>query len=170
MDDRTKYLEFLRRITGASVDYEDLFVILLDIPFEWQMGPMTDKNRATDGLRLRSLFGMEIIPGVMIRECSILEMMIGFSMRIEQEIMGEPGEDRPERWFWIMLDNLDLGDMINVRVRMRRNYIYEVIEDLNSRRYGKHGEGSLFPLRFYDGDQRELPMWEQMSEYLNENF
>lgn len=168
---RTRYVDYLRRITGAPYDYTYLFRILLDIPFEWDNEEMpTDSNRATDGLRIRDLYFKEYRDHTDDDTCSIIEMLIGFSIRIEQEIMGEPGVDRPERWFWIMLDNLGLGDMIGTRAQMRRIDIIRLIDRFNNREYGLHGEGSLFPLRFYEGDQRLLSLWDQMSEYLNENF
>ena len=49
---------------------------------------------------------MSHAPGEGLCPQVVLEVLVALSRRIEIEIMGEPGNDHIEKWFWIMLSNL----------------------------------------------------------------
>jgi hypothetical protein len=99
-------------------------------------------------------------------------MMIALSVRVEEDFFGSPGNDHPEKWFWIMINNLDLLDMDDANFDMHR--VSNVLGKMLSRDIGRMGEGGLFPLRSHHKgiryrDQRNEPIWEQMCAFLREN-
>ena len=50
-------------------------------------------------------------------------------------------------------------------------WILKIIDAFLDRKYDKNGEnGGLFPLHFCNRDAREMEIWDQMNEYLVENW
>jgi len=154
-------------------DYLELWRLLLRREFIF-INSM-DENRAIDGIDLRREY-LSSHPGngLMIDAedpCSVLEMMVALSLRIEYDIMGEIGKECPYRWMNIMISNLHLDDFKDERIysgwKSDANYILDrwMLKD-----YSANGEGSAFPLEKYDKNQKKMVIWSQMSEYLNENF
>ena len=135
-----------------------------------------DNNRYDDGIDLRYRFGweegydeIEIVNYIDCRECSVLEMMVALSLRIEENITYNIDKGRNcSRWFMEMLNSLQLYHMIN------RNYNTIYIEDRISkflnRNYAKNGEGSLFVIHNPHYDMREIEIWQQAMLYLTENY
>lgn len=128
-----------------------------------------DDNRVADGRDLRyefveSYYKGPIDPDWMDLGCSMLEMLLALSRRLEFESNGDS-----RAWFWHLIEVLDLFQFND------RNYddlAEETIDDaLNKvifRRYSPNGNGGLFPLRNPERDQREVELWYQMSSYLIE--
>lgn len=138
-----------------------------------------DENRASDGLELREEYLREINYPKYVDicgECSVFEMMIGLARRMDFET-GDPYDfddsiDRTSFWFWEMIDNLGLiafDDDSYVEYDGMNN-VENIIEKFLERRYGWNGEGGLFPLNYCREDQREVEIWYQMNQYLNERF
>ena len=100
--------------------------------------------------------------------CSVLEMMIGLALRCEIEIMGEPGKDTTYKWFWLMVENLDL--MRCSDDNFSGDYVKQQVKIMLDRGYRRNGFGGLFPVRMTRTDQRNLEIWAQMCGYLSENF
>lgn len=150
--------------------YFDLCFFLLNEPFYWDENMISDANRAEDGKSLRHLYLRERgeVSGMTDEPCSVLEMLVAFALRIELDIMGEPGADNPGRWFHLMLENLGISSCSNGN--MNKRLVTYHIDTWMWREFTPRGHGSLFPLREYPGDQRELPIWDQMNFYLNENY
>ena len=126
-----------------------------------------DKNRLADGLELRyeyiDRYGVDISGPV-----SCLEVLTALSRRIEIEIMGEPGNDRYERWFWIMIRNLELDEFTDDNYD--QGFVDEKLEIWLQRRFKKNGKGSIFPTYKTDIDQRDIDIWYQMQGFLMENY
>ena len=156
--------------------YSRLFETLFDTDFYIDTNPVLkmDKNRASDGVYLRTIFDEETgndISGLLIdKKASILEVLVALSIRIEQDIMGE-GLNDYGKWFIEMLNNLGLLHFDD------ENYsdlaVEEILERFMYRRYGSDGAGSLFPLKNYKKfgvkcDSFEI--WDQLQYYLRENF
>ena len=131
--------------------------------YEFEM----DANRAHDGLGLRGRFATET--GIMLDTdlpCTVLEMMVALAVRIEQDIMYIPNKgDRTYIWFWVMIDNLGLLRMTD------DNYddvvVQAIIFNFMNHMYEVDGEGGLF---YVPGrtDMRDVEVWYQMQQYLNE--
>ena len=167
--DRNQYFRWLCDIVFCPDDYAPLLHELYMIPFYWSL-PL-DSNRASDGLKLRH----EYIQDYDIyteqeddNPCSVLEVLVGLCIRCETDIMGEPGNDHPERWFWEMVHNLGLSGITS------RNFDYQridnVVDGWVSRHFRRDGYGSPFPLKRAFRDQRKIQMWDQLQDYLTENY
>lgn len=128
-----------------------------------------DLNREDDGLILREkIMGddSDYITG----PCSLLEMLIGLAERMD-EIMYDPDSgDGVSRWFWEMIENLGLDEMSDdhYNTKIVENHLRMLLE----RTYDSDGMGSLFPLEYpdYNIDQRDVEIWYQMQNYLNERY
>ena len=162
------YFKWLIKMAGNRLQYTKLLDRLFNLEFIWDPRIETDANRADDGLGLRLLYCAEnrkLYEGPNT-PCSVLEMLLGLSYRIEIDITGEPGEDDFNRWFWVMIHNLKLDGMTN------DNFDEHFVDDAIGRWLSRDidpntGEGGIFPIRGRTHlDQRKIPIWEQMGEYL----
>ena len=164
--DKTRYFEFLLSLIPGADRYRTICQELFKINFRYDDYHFTDGNRADDGLNLRSYYFVKTrnVSFMGDEPCTVLEMIIALSLRIERDIMGEPGYDHPERWFEDMINNLGLLKLTSPR------FIEVTVDRWLDRRFDSTGQGSLFPLKWYPGDQRDLCIWDQMSFYLNENY
>lgn len=179
---KTRYFTWLlNKVYGRSKvytqRYSDLLSYLHQMEFRWDRTITTDENRADDGVNLRllyfnevgSLYGENLTREDTSRPCSVLEMLIALSCRIETDIMGEPGDDHTEKWFWEMIDNLGLSGMTNNM--FDPVVVNNAIGKWLGRSYKASGKGGLFPLKKnYNVDQRRVPIWDQMGTYLVENY
>lgn len=123
-----------------------------------------DKNRYEAGVNLR--FNFEYSTGFFLGEelnrkpCTVLEMLIGLSGQMEDQV----GYSQ-EKWFWEMIHNLNLDHEFD------RVEVDQKINDWMSHTYEPNGDGSIFPLRHHDSmDCRRVELWDQMSAYVNERY
>lgn len=148
-------------------NFDDLFRYLHTIEFIDTVP--NDRNRVIDGLNLREEFLNECnISGYLEGPCSMLEMLVAFSIRIELDITGDPGSDDLGRWFWVMLENSGLKKFNNRH--FDEEEIDKIVDILLNRRYKQDGEGGFFPLLHPRKDQRGVELWFQMQAYLSENL
>ena len=132
-----------------------------------------DENRFQDGVAMRYYYGYEVnAPREQItdvldnRPCSVLEMLIALSIRMEQEIMSDTDYgNRTWKWFWKMMTNMNLGGMTNDKFDGR--YVDRVIERMLARKYEANGRGGLFTIANCKEDLRNVEIWTQMNWYLN---
>lgn len=144
--------------------FETQFIFLLDM----------DENRAGDGINLRYSYGREYdIPQPAIasllddRPCSVLEMMIALATRCENQVMSNPDiGNRAGLWFWNMLKSLGLHNMSDDRYDASEvNYI---LDRFLMRKYDDDGQGGLYTIKNVVRSMREIEIWYQMMQYLNE--
>ena len=169
-DDYFEYLLYLMRADAPEHRrYSTLLSELYDISFIVKH-PM-DENRVEDALYMRREYlfdkGYDIRDDFMDREVSIFEVLAALSRRIEIEITGEPGEDKLDRWFWVMLENL--GVLLEDDIYDRGLVRYK-LDVWMLRQYDKHGKGGIFPVKKTGIDQRENDLWYQGQLYLAENW
>lgn len=134
-----------------------------------------DDNRGEDGKLLRDMFVDQYngpVPEWFDGPCSVFEMMVGLTIRME-EILSDPTiEDRTQEWFLMFLRNLGLIEYTD------GNYPYpscglqvdEAIDMLLERTYSRTGRGGLFPLQGSTNDQTKVEIWYQLMEYLAQNY
>lgn len=156
-------------------DFENLFELLHNIEFTWSIE--RDENRAGDGMELRDNYNIPIeishnenllIEEFMNRSCSVLEMLIGLAIRVDDEFLGDPAEPHPEEFFWEMIKNLELDNYPNRRFDYYK--IKNKIQKWLDRDFTRKGSGGLFPVYNDDRDQRDLEIWDQMNSYINEKY
>lgn len=151
--------------------YRELFHFLHGVDFTYTID--MDGNRFDDGINLRYRFADESgYNGRMVakyldsRPCSVLEMLLALAIRLEEHIMSDPEQgDRTRIWFWTMLSNLELDDMIDSR--FDANHVENAIQKLLNREYGCDGKGGLFRIKHCKYDLRNVEIWYQANWYLN---
>lgn len=162
----TDYYLWLKSLVDDKrhYDYDLLLLYLYEHPYRWQF--TLDENRAAGGINLRSKFAYE--NGINIQDvgtgpCSILEMLIALSDRMTEYLCCDISD-----WFWDLINNLELNKFNDHSFDERGvSYILSVWLD---RGYDAKGNGSLFPLKGYFGDCRNLDTWGQMNAWIAENY
>ena len=132
-----------------------------------------DGKRYEKGFNIRYRFGYkygvsdaEIADCLDTRPCSVLEMMIALSIRLEEHIMDDPDiGDRTGQWFWDMIVNLGLGSMDDSK--FDKAYAIDVIRRFLNRDYGRDGKGGLFTIEHCRYDMRDVEIWYQANWYLD---
>ena len=174
MDYKELYFNWLlnKIDNGRLNEYSYLLSLLFDYPFK----PIIDMdyNRSEDGKSLRYAYTREEIiddlPSVVRKYidkdyCSILELMIGVSIRIEGYMEDEEHDCRINEWFWDMIGSLGLIRQTNDK--FNKELIEDILERFNNRDYEPDGEGSLFTIVDSDKDMRDIEIWYQMCSYIN---
>lgn len=169
-----KYYEWLCTSVGANrppyTNYLMLLQTLHKKNYIWFV-PM-DANRYSDGFHLRLKFADQndyVIPTTgddTLYSCSVLEVLLALSIRIDSEITGEPGLVYPEKWFWVMMENMGLTRYDDEH--FDANEVNRIVDIWLERRFGSDGMGSPFPLQHPFEDQRQIELWQQMQNYVNE--
>lgn len=173
-----RYYDWLYKLVCGDWEPRNLsFHRMLQFLFVREYAPSCemDDARAADGVNLRYRFATENdIPYVQIdaafgdRPCTMLEMMVALSIRIEEHIMEDASAgNRVGQWFWGMVVSLGLAAMDDARFdEHRAEYI---IDRFERRDYQYNGAGGLFTLNNPREDMRQIDIWYQLMAYLQEN-
>lgn len=174
---KNKYFNYLCDLITDDRTYDHLLGAMDSVKFRQLIA--NDDNRAEDGKKLREDF-IDLNPDMdeqdiellMEGECSVLEMMIALSKRLEFETAQSKWEKTPKEWFWILIDNLGLLNVDNHEYMKLecRNWVRDVLFCFVRREYDNDGFGGLFPLKYPKHDQTKIEIWYQMSEYIMENY
>jgi hypothetical protein len=172
---KNKYYDFLCNMVTTKKEYEQKnYDALLSTLYKMDFYSLipNDQNRCDDGLQLREKFIDEegqhaLSQSLFMANCTVFEMLIGLSYRLEFETEQSKWEKSPKEWFWILIDNLCLldEDILDNPDEIRDN-----IQVFLDRRYNSDGNGGLFPLKRPKKDQRRVEIWYQMSDYVLENY
>ncbi len=165
--------DYYRWLVEQIVDEEhpeDLYSLLLNAlnTSVFYAALPDDKNRIGDGKSLRSnyayLSGKEIPAELAISDCTVLEMLFALSLRMERDIVGEPDYLVPQKWFWTMIRNLGLEDMVNGN--FSRGDFEIIIDKWMNRQFTKNGKGSIFYVPCPVFDFRKTGFWDQANMFL----
>ncbi len=154
-----------------KVSYRKLFMTLHDTEFIYSIP--NDVNRAIDGTTLRYRFATEFeereglpLPSRIQGPCSVLEMLVALSIKIEEGIMDDPlYGDRTSQWFWGMISNLGIGMMSDDIYD--RDLVKEHLTIFLHREYEPNGKGGLFYIRDCPDDLTKVEIWTQLCWYLD---
>lgn len=150
----------LLRVSGAGYrrpGYAKLMDQLHNTVFIFSIS--MDKNREMDGLYLRR--GLWEVDS---RPCSVLEMLVGLSQRMNG-FLGWNGNDQSGNLFWEMLENLGLDRFTDERYSSKD--VSLILNRWMGRRFEPNGVGGIFPIEITHRDQRGLEFWAQMNEYIS---
>lgn len=139
-----------------------------------------DDNRAKDGVKLRDSFALDYhyrldeVNEYLYGPCRLLEMLVAFAVRINEEIMWDPDKgDRTALWFWTMVENL-VGDLEAYSDEYFNGdsiiKLHELVNIALQRLYSKTGNGSFFPIKSGSKDLRKMELWYQMHAWFGENY
>lgn len=158
----------LWRVHFSRPGYGNLMKLLHTTNFKWSV-PF-DENRAADGMTYRDEFfgSCSLEEGSFARPCSVLEMLVGLAIRIDNEFIGDPAEEKPDIIFWEMLENLGLEEYTNKH--WDYDAVCDILDEWLDREFDSDGEGSIFPIKDPFRDQTEIEIWSQMNDYIEENY
>lgn len=169
------YFEWLKsqvEYFDTAGDHEFLFKKL----YEKEYYPLIDRdqNRFDDGVALRNEYKNYIFPDedlVIDTPCSVLEFLVALARRMNY-IYARIDEDCTPDMFWLMLENIELESMEDETYFDfgGDNFVDEKISMVLDRTYGNDGDGNLFPLSNPRTNQRNVEVWYQMNQYLNEKM
>jgi hypothetical protein len=156
----SRYFYWLKSQVENAGDYERVLVCMSVTEFAWLPNLWGDENRVQDGLALRH----EWNPNITFQfPCSVLEVMIALSRRMEFTVGGTaPG------WAWQFMLNLGLEKYKDPLSERRADQVGDLLHALIWRTYSPDGQGGFFPLQNPDDDQTQLEIWYQMSGYIEE--
>ena len=176
-DEYFKYLINKVRVNvrgdDPNLSFYNLMRALHKKEFYWTVD--YDDNREGDGVYGRELFIDE--KGYISEEdekeldgpCTVLEMMVNLSIRMEKEYMSEVGKgDRTYLWFWGMIKSLGLDGYDDAH--FDRYDVDVKLDSMLERRYSNDGVGSLFTLPKKVENYNKLEIWDQMNAYLNQTL
>lgn len=173
MSNEIGYFEWLYEIVckgrfHKNISYRKLLGCLHSINFKVVKRCRNDINRAEDGIGMRRRYYLATGRNVDTGEpCSVLEMMVALAIRCEETIMDNPSlGDRTGQWFWSMIRNLGLSDMLDVNFEDK--YVREKIDIFMSRQYEPDGHGGLFIIKNCRRDLRDVEIWYQLCWYLDQ--
>lgn len=172
-----EYLECLIDRCGLAKykKYRKIFEVLHDIDYIYVME--RDKNRLSDGLGLRRDFENAIhdryphlVDEFHNRRCSVMEMLVALAIRVDTSILCDPmsGEETPYKFFMEMIENLRLDQFKGMH--FDAHGVRLIISLWMRRNFKPNGEGSPFPVKNDDRDQRKLETWDQVNSYISENY
>lgn len=169
MDMYNNFFEWIIE-TVDGYEYREVLSILYETEF-YPVLPQ-DENRLIDGRDLIYRFGDECdIPSHILDNklggyCSVLEMMVGLAIRIEETIMEDIDfGNRTSMWFWIMMKSLGLYEMKDDKVD--KNIVESILIKFLNREYSPNGEGGLFTVNDTNNDLREVEIWYQMCMFFD---
>ena len=156
-------------IQEERLTYWNVLRLLFKTEFAWVDSVVNDENRIHDGKALRIEFiesqgwtVAEVDSEWVETGCSMLEVMVGLARRLEWLADGTP-----HYWFWVLMTNIGLSGF-NDRRRLRKAYIEDILDRIVFRNYQATGLGGFFPLQNPREDQRDIELWAQMNEYVQE--
>ena len=168
MNLKDNYFNWLIRKVGADGAYDYNFLWNLHLKKYSYVLPM-DANRYEDGINLRYRFAAEegydervVSVELDNMPCTILEMMVALSLRIEETIMFEDKSNQKGKWFWDMIRSLGINGSLD-------SYeIDEILDKFCKNDYEETGRGGLFYIPETMKNLRNQEIWYQAMLYLRQ--
>ena len=168
------YFKWLARLVSGPENSTHTLLLkqLYETPFRYSIDG--DGNREADGINLRYRFGVqnryrqsEIAYYLDSKPCSVLEMMIALALRLEEDIMSnEDFGNRTSTWFWDMIRNSGLIEMVDKDYRLYD--VDDILQNILDRNYEFDGTGGFFRIPDIATDMRTVEIWKQALWYLND--
>ena len=169
------YFDWMRNWLDPECDYCILLRCLYEREFTWVVD--RDVNRAEDGCMLRKRFeeesGIECDVEWIDWPCSVLEMLLALSIRIDDQIMYDISiGERVSEWFWDMVRSMGLSNLYDEAWRKRpqhcTNLAHECITRMLDREYSEDGKGGLVPCMGDISEWKEAEIWVQANRYFGQ--
>lgn len=166
------YFTWMCKWLDPECEYSLLLRCLYEREFTWIVD--RDVNRAEDGCILRTRFeaesGMPCDAEWIDWPCSVLEMMLALSIRVDDQIMYDISSgERVSDWFWEMATWMDLTNLYDEAWRKRpqhcMNIANERIDKMLDREYSDDGKGGLMPCMEDISEWRTAEIWVQANRY-----
>ena len=156
-------------------DYKLLLYELWKREFSWLDNYEGEESRAYDGKTLRDTFVMEHYASpdmVPHGPCRVLEMLIAFAERIDISVHDWRMGKRPWEWMEMFIENLGFASLTDMDINPERDsgYINAKLETWMSHHIESKGEGGLFRFVSPVSTIKTMDNWEQMNQWIKENF
>lgn len=175
----TNYVKWLVTDSGLCLDKSidinqitSLLAILQATDFKFKS---MDRPRVDDAFDLRSVYrdSLNTTPicdvDYRIFECvSVLELLVSLAIRVDMEIVGEPGNPRPDILFINWIKNLGILVKDDKWSIEKSNQIIKKLSKWMLREYGDDGKGSIFALKSVSFDFSKTDIWGQIYRYYYE--
>lgn len=173
-----EYFNWLYRLVCASTRPDSSYYLLMSALHRKEFYSLVpnDDNRETDGKELRDEFRNVMHPELPVdwfeAPCTVLEMIIALSQRMVSVFIGTEKESSYDKWFWEIIENLNLDDLTDDRyIFLNGMYVVdEILTTLLERTYRPDGRGGLFPLKSGMKNLTETEIWYQMQYYSMEKL
>lgn len=146
---------------------ENILNALNDFFFDERYGACfigKDRNRVGDTICMKKQYLFNNYSE--LEPCSVLEMMIALSHRLNREYVYT--KDNPGGWiiFNDMLRSMGISPDYTKGIGEIRFKIIRMLK----REYGPDGSGGLFYVNGFRGDMRKMEIWDQAMAYINTKF
>lgn len=162
------YYWLFNLVNEKRSDHSALISWLYEKEFKWFVP--NDDNRSKDGISLREEFANKSnrseFSQYLNGPCTMLEMLIALAERMDYTLFDPRYGNELNRWFWVLIDNLNLSLVLDSE-GLKRNEM--ILNRLLNRTYLPNGNGGLFPLKNPREDQRVVEIWYQMQFWISEN-
>lgn len=155
-------------------NYHRFFAFLFDAPFIPSIE--LDEPRVSDAINLRYVFAdangisysdVEAYLNDGTVQCSMLEMMVALSIRMEEHLLSDNDfGNRTGQWFWQMVMSLGFANVDDSQFNEGAGW--SIVDRFNRREYGPNGNGGLFTISNPRIDMRNFDIWYQMQNWISE--
>lgn len=154
-----------------SDNHEILLACLNATPYRYVVGG--DSNREGDGLYLRNIFydETEQCEGLLVHECTLLEMLVGFANRMAEEVVADFGKSTSD-WFWEFMNNLG-ADYFTDDILMCDDAgedLTKLLDNFMNRQYKDSKSGNIFVFEKEPKGLKRIELWYQMQFYIEERY
>ena len=166
LNDYFDWLYFMVVPNPSRNQFRKLLTMLHSMEFRYFVE--YDENRASDGENLRWYYVDDGGSDTILKwkqPCTVLEMIISLAMHMDDIVGDTDGGLDIKHFFWLMLDNLDLGWMTDDKYE--KAYVYGKVSMFLNRDYEPDGEGNIIHIPDCKDDLRDVEIWWQMCWYLD---
>lgn len=162
---------------GADSRLREYSLLLYELwlrEFYWFDAYENDECRANDGKLLRDDYLMQFdrTPNYVPQgPCRVLEMLVAFALRIDNQVHDWRIGHRPWEWMEMFLDNLGFMELTDGIISSSEHgqYIQARLDTMMTHQLGPHCENGLFRFK-KPVTPNKLNLWEQMNLWILENF
>lgn len=176
----TNYVEWLVTNSGMDLyksldirEYTCLLTTLQNTDFKFSS---MDGPRVDDAVDLRSVYvesrrnmAIGMIDNRVHGSVSVLELLVAFAIRVDMEVVGDPGNPRPDILFTEWLKNLGVLITDDKWTIEKSNLVMKKLSKWMTRDYKDDGKGGIFPLKSVTFNFSKTDIWSQMYKYYYQN-
>lgn len=177
-----KYVRYLLEKYKIGKSHLFPYLVLHSIAFRSEI--YDDRNRILDAAYMRDEYIFEFSKDIseddkdilLSWDISVFEVLLKLAIRIEDDIFtSSSNEDRTKEWFFMMLKNMDIDDILHTTYsEQREEFIKNQVDIFLDRSYESHGHnGNIFvfsKIAYPNLDVRKMELWDQMQLWSTEQY
>lgn len=177
-----KYVRYLLEKYSIGKSHLFPYLVLHSIAFRSEI--YDDRNRILDAAYMRDEYIFESSNDIseddkdilLSWDISVFEVLLKLAIRIEDDIFtSSSNEDRTKEWFFMMLKNMDIDDVLHTTYsEQREEFIKNQVDIFLDRSYCSHGHnGNVFvfsKITYPNLDVRKMELWDQMQLWSTEQY